>query len=189
MVVFSVAAASRIMGSGGKYTSLYLSRLASQGYIDRIERGKFCLHGASAYAIASNIVHPSYISMLAAFKYYGLTAQNISTIDTVAGRRHKPVELMGYSVLFKKAPRKLMFGFYRSSDDGAFIAYFEKALIDALLIGNVPMPYIEEAYRNAKDAHLLNEARLASYAKIAGSRLLSSSIKGIASSIAESVVL
>ncbi len=189
MTVFSVAEASRIIGKSRKYASLYLSRLAGQGYIDRIEKGKFCLHGASIYAVASNIKHPSYISMLAAFKYYGLTSQNISTIDVISGSRHKPIEWMEYYVSFRKVPRKLIFGFYRSNEDGAFIAYFEKALIDSLLIGNIPLPYIEEAYRNAKDQNMIDDARLASFIKISGSKSLGNRIKSIEESIEEMAML
>ncbi|MGC9157330.1 MAG: type IV toxin-antitoxin system AbiEi family antitoxin domain-containing protein [Candidatus Micrarchaeia archaeon] len=170
--VFTVKDASRIIGKSEKYASLYLSRLIGSGHVLRIEKGKYCLSNASPYAVASNIVHPSYVSMLAALKYHGLTSQNIYAIDVVTSARHKDIEAMGYSIIFNKVPRRLMFGFYRNDEDNAFVAYPEKALIDALLIGNIPLPYIEEAFENAEANGRLDKSKLMAYAKATGSKAL-----------------
>ena len=168
--VFSVAEASRILEKSSKNTSLYLSRLSDAGSILRIEKGKYCIKGTSQYAIASNMLHPSYVSAMAAFKYYSLTTQNIYSIDVVSSARHGAVEVVGFAMRFKKVPRKLMFGFCRSSEDGAFVAYFEKALIDSIMLFGIPTPYIEEAVQNAKDTHILDKRRLFAYLERIGSR-------------------
>lgn len=177
--VFTAAEASRIVDKGAKYTSLYLSRIAHSGKIARIEKGKYYITGSSSYAVASNITHPSYASMMSAFKYYGLTTQNISSIDIVSVDRHSSMELMGYSIIFNKVPRGMMFGFRRVGEDGAFMAYPEKALIDAMLFGGIPMPYIIEAFANAREMRMLDTERLSQYAARIGSKELDKKIKAL----------
>lgn len=165
MPVFSIKEASTIIKKDNKYTSLYLSRLTERGEVGRIEKDKYYIKGTNPYAIASNIVYPSYLSMMSAFDYYKITTQNLSVIDIMTNLRHSVIlNIDNYKIIFNKIPRRLMFGFYRSKEDGTFVAYIEKAIIDAILIGNLPFPYIEEAYENAKENGLIDESRLLSYA-------------------------
>ncbi|ASI13785.1 transcriptional regulator antitoxin [Candidatus Mancarchaeum acidiphilum] len=184
--VFSTKEASMIVNKDIKYTSLYLSRLLNRGEISRIEKGKYYLKDANPYAVASNIIYPSYVSMMSAFKYYGITTQNLSAIDILTDARHSNgISIGGYNIIFTKIPRRLMFGFYRSKEDGTFVAYVEKAIIDAILIGNLPIPYIEEAYENAKESRILEKGRLSSYIKRIGSKDLKEKINKIEKEVKE----
>ena len=89
------------------------------------------------------------------------------------------MELMGYSIIFNKVPRRMMFGFRRVGEDGAFVAYPEKALIDAMLFGGIPMPYITEAFANAREMRMLDTERLSQYAARIGSKELDKKIKAL----------
>ncbi len=184
--IFSVKEVSIIIKKDSKYTSLYLSRLVNRGELARIEKGKYYVRGTSPYAVASNIIYPAYISMMSAFSYYGITTQNILSIDVLTTARHTSnINMEEYKILFTKIPRKFMFGFYRSKEDGTFVAYLEKAVIDALLIGKLPLPYIEEAYENAKEAGILNKSRLLSYVKRISSKDLEEKINKLEKTLKE----
>ncbi len=173
VAVFTTSYAASVIGKDTKYTSLFLSRLAESGEIKVIEKGKYYLPGTSAYAIASNIIRPSYISMLAAFKYHGITTQNISTIDVVSSKSHGYIEsIEGYSVNFIKLMPKRIFGFYRDQETGAFVAEIEKAVVDSLHMEMVPLYYINEAVESAIAENKLDLEKLDAYAKMMGSKVL-----------------
>ena len=166
--VFTSTVAMKILGKDTKYASLYLSRLVKAKALLRIERGKYCIANSDIYAISSNIVFPSYVSMLSAFRYYSITSQNVVRIDVMTPRRHKPItDINGYSIQFIKTDRKCMFGFHRIRDSGAFMAYIEKALIDAALYG-IPKPYIMEAVANAASIKMLDYQRFQDFLSMLG---------------------
>lgn len=166
MSVFTSAEAKKLLDKSTKYTSLYLSRLARANVIQRIERGKYFISDSDIYTTASNIVFPSYISMLSAFKYYNITSQNIVSIDVATLRRHKEIpNINGYSIQFIKFDKEQMFGYYRVKGTGAFIAYVEKALIDAVLYG-MPKPYILEAVSNAAKDNILDYKRFKDFSNL-----------------------
>lgn len=178
--VFTLSYAARIIGKKGKYASLFLSRLAARNELIRIEKGKYCVPEASIYAIASNIAYPSYVSMLSAFRYYNITTQNIVRIDVVSARRHAAISgIKGYGIDFTVVGRNRMFGFYRDRESGAFVAYVEKALIDALLFEKLPLPYIEEALASADAGGIIDYGRLRAFTFRTGSRRLAEKLNDL----------
>ncbi len=64
--VFTINDATRILDVDKEYARLYLHRLKSKGVMLAVERNKYSLADTHPYAIASNLVFPSYISFLTA---------------------------------------------------------------------------------------------------------------------------
>jgi predicted transcriptional regulator of viral defense system len=168
--VFTTAYSAGVIRKEEKYTSLFLSRLCKKNEIKAVEKGKYYVTGTTAYAVASNITYPSYISMLSAFRYHGITTQNIVRLEVVSAQRHAPIEdIGGYSVRFIKLNAGKIFGFYRDRENGAFVAQIEKAVVDSLYMDNLPLVYVEEAIETAKADGKLDVERLSIFADRMGS--------------------
>ena len=180
VAVLTPTDAARIMDKPAKYASLFLGRMANKGTMKRIEKGKYYLNGAGVYAIASNIIYPSYISLLSAFRYHNLTTQIITTIDVISTKRHKRIDnVEEHAINFVNVSRERMFGFYRDKDTAAFVAYTEKAIIDSLYFQNPPYQYTEEAFVKAKDAGTIDFERLAQFAARMHSHELTKRLKAL----------
>jgi predicted transcriptional regulator of viral defense system len=163
--VFTLNDAERITGKRGKYASLFLGRLCGRGTVRRIERGRYYLPGSSVYAVASSIVQPSYISLLAAFRYHGITTQNVAVIDVMATKRHGMIDnIEGSVVHFTRLAGSRFFGFYIDKDTGTSVAHVEKALVDALHLGSPPYAYVEEAFMMAAESGKLDRRRMERFA-------------------------
>ena len=62
--IFTIKDAAKIMNKPSKYASKLLS---SNKYVKRVQRGKYYINNSNQidfYEIASNIVYPSYISLI-----------------------------------------------------------------------------------------------------------------------------
>ncbi len=159
--VFTTAQAAKVIDKSEKYASLFLARLCKAGEIKALERGKYYLTGTSVYSIASNVMYPSYISMLSAFRYHRITTQILVQMEVVSITRHLPVaNVDGYLIKFIKFGPNRFFGFYRDREGGAFVAYIEKAIVDSLYMENIPFAYVEEAAESAERDGKLNHERL-----------------------------
>ena len=143
--VFTIADAAKIIGKPKAYTSLFLFRNKS---LKRAERGIYYTKEATEYEIASNIVYPSYISLISALRFYNLTEQIPNVIYVVTTKRHKPIEdLNGYVVEFRNIKKERMFGYRKV--DGAFVADPEKAVIDMVYL-NLFREYADEVLEGGK---------------------------------------
>lgn len=172
--VFTDADVSELTMKDQDYTQLVLRRLAGRGMVKRIERGKYYLPNANIYAVASNIVLPSYISLSSAFRYYNLTTQTLVTMDVVVTRPRKPIaDLEGLMLNFVSITKPRFFGYSRDRVTGAFMADIEKALIDSLYFRRPPYPYIEEALRAALEDRKASTEKLVLYARRMRSKTLS----------------
>jgi len=145
MYIFSVNNAAKIISKSNKYTSLFLSKCKG---LEHIERGHYALKNADIYQIASNIITPSYLSIISAFRYYNAITQIPRIVYVIASKQHKTIRFNGYLIKFIKLKRNLVFGYNRI--DGAFIAEIEKSIVDALYL-NIDFNYIKEAYENEID--------------------------------------
>lgn len=134
--VFTVNDAARIMNTDKEYTRLYLHRLKSKGIMLAVERNKYSLTDTHPYAIASNLVFPSYISFLSAAHYYGTTTQIPGTIFIASTSSKKSLDFGGYSIKFIKLKKERFFGYSRVKFQNRFIfmAEKEKMIIDSLLL-------------------------------------------------------
>ncbi|MCL4399011.1 type IV toxin-antitoxin system AbiEi family antitoxin domain-containing protein [Candidatus Parvarchaeota archaeon] len=166
MIVFTSKDIERLTSKGIAYTSLYISRLVKKNKLVRVEKGKYCLSNADIYEIASNIIFPSYVSLFASFNLYGLTTQGqIMTIDVMTANRHKRINFRGYSIRFITLTRKRLFGFQRINNTAIIAALPEKAIVDALYLGNPNEVYVFEALKAGLSKDVLNEDRLIDFAK------------------------
>ncbi len=185
--VFTLMDTERITGKRGKYASLFLGRLCKRGIIRRIERGRYYLPGTPVYAIASSVAQPSYISLLAAFRYHNITTQNVAAIDVMALKRHSPIGIEGISVHFTVLSRSRFFGFYVDRESGASVAYAEKAIIDALHLGNPPYAYVEEAFVRATEAGIIDPGRMDAFALRMGSDAVTEGIARLRNAVRKNI--
>lgn len=134
--IFTVNDAARILDTDKEYARLYLHRLKSKGVMLAVERNKYSLADTHSYAIASNLVFPSYISFLTAMHYYGATTQIPGTIYIASTSSKKSLDFEGYSINFIKLKKERFFGYSRVKFQNKFIfmAEKEKMIIDSLLL-------------------------------------------------------
>lgn len=165
---FDLNDAVKIIRKPAGYVSMFLSSI---GEIKRIERGKYYVDGTDPYVIASNLLHPSYISLISALGYYKSITQMPVEIDVMALRQHKALSIEGYRVRFFKIKRRRFFGY--GNDDGVFIATPEKAIIDCLSF-NVDFFYVSEGFKRLRES--LDVTKIKEYAKIMGGRALISKL-------------
>ncbi|MGC8710731.1 MAG: type IV toxin-antitoxin system AbiEi family antitoxin domain-containing protein [Candidatus Micrarchaeia archaeon] len=132
ITVFTLNDATKIIGSGKKYTSLFLQRAIEKNVIGRAERGLYYIKSkANEYEIASSVLKPSYVSMVSALAYYGLTTQIPRFIYVVSTKRHKPIKgIEGYDIIFKHVKQAMMFGYHKEANGNVFMADPEKAVVD-----------------------------------------------------------
>ncbi|MEK6954316.1 MAG: type IV toxin-antitoxin system AbiEi family antitoxin domain-containing protein [Candidatus Micrarchaeota archaeon] len=167
IVVFSLKDACRIIGKQEGYGRLFLSRLARQGKIIRIERGKYCLPGKDEYAIASNLVFPSYISFFSALAFHHLTTQIPVVLQIACMKQKKTIFFRNFRIEFIKLKKNAFLGFRRYGD--AFVAEPEKAIIDSLYLPEKIL--ISEIYAVLKQ-NPLDLRKLKDYAERMGSSVL-----------------
>lgn len=157
--VFRINDVAKFIKKPNKYVSLLLSKNQK---IKRIEKGLFCVKEADIYEIASNIIGPSYISALAALRYYDLTTQLPIKITVVTIRRHKRVYFNGYDIEFVTFKRERVFGYLKSGN--AYVASPEKAFVDSLYTNRLSYDEIVESFDIAIKNGTTDLARLKSYA-------------------------
>ncbi len=176
--VFTLSDAERITGKEGKYASLFVGRLCVRGIVRRIERGRYYLPGTSIYTVVSSIARPSYISLLAAFRYHGITTQNVAVIDMMATKRHAAIDdIEGSGVHFTVLAGSRFFGFYIDKETGASVAHVEKAIVDAMHLGSPPYAYIEEAFLKAAELGKVDMERMERFASQMRSREVTDGIR------------
>lgn len=116
-----------------------LNRLVKKGVLQRVMRGRYVLPSVDIIALASNIYTPSYVSLLAAFAYYGTTTQSPKVIDVINPIRSYtlPIKLEkgNFEIRFIKVQPNFIYGYTKFLSDGnaVLIAEKEKAIVDSLL--------------------------------------------------------
>lgn len=163
MAVFTAKDIERLTGKEADYTALYLNRLVKRKKLTRIERGKYCLTNANVFEVASNVIYPSYISMLAAFELHGITEQKPLAIDIVTIKRHKSLEFNGYKLLFHTIKRKFFSGFYRMNNHKIICAEPEKAIADSIYFKSPGKSYVYEALENGLKKRIVNPKTLQTF--------------------------
>ncbi len=137
--VFSIDDATKILHKPKSHVWLFLHRCMKNGLIGRVERGLYYVSArANEYEIASNVVQPSYISMVSALSYYGLTTQIPRVVYVVSTKRHKPIKnVQGFDIVFKRIKKTLLFGYCKKSGGNVFMADPEKAIVDIFYFNDV----------------------------------------------------
>lgn len=154
--VFNIHFAARIARKSEKYVSM---RLSTMPHIKRVTRGIYYLDDASIQEIASNILSPSYVSLLSSFFLRGVTTQIPIEIQVVASVQHKSVEVEGYRIRFIKMESSRLFGY--STLDGAMVADLEKGIVDSLYL-NLYSDEVLDIMRESRN--VVNAKKLKEYA-------------------------
>ncbi|MFC1576928.1 hypothetical protein ACFL42_03045 [Candidatus Omnitrophota bacterium] len=119
------------------------NRYVKQGILVRIKRNIYVLKsrwdsaGRDEKFILANLLEvPSYISLMTAMEYYGITTQmQRDFVESICIKRTKRAEVENSVFNFCKVEGGLYFGFSR--EKGFFIAAPEKALLDALYLASL----------------------------------------------------
>jgi len=166
MSVFTIAQISSVLHKNIESTRVLLSRFTKEGVLVRIKRGRYCLPSAHILSVSTNIYPPSYVSLWAAFEYYGTTTQSPQIIDIInpytSSKEKIRLEDGFFTVRFIKTQKSFIYGIRKVYINGktAFIAEKEKAIIDGLIFHRyIPLDEIVETLRDGVDV-----TRLIAYA-------------------------
>ncbi|MCK5309594.1 MAG: hypothetical protein KAJ33_06345 [Thermoplasmata archaeon] len=123
----------------------FLFRLEKQGWIERIEKGKYMRIPVEAekgkytlnqFVIASMLVEPYCISYWSALHHYGFTEQIPSTvfIQTTARKKHQNIEIFGINYKIIRLTPEKFFGQNKEwfINDPIMITDKEKTIVDCL---------------------------------------------------------
>lgn len=133
LAVFGVNDVKRLSGLGKGRINNVLFSLHKKGMITRLERNKYVIKEnipGREFEIATSIIIPSYVSFWSALSFYGFTEQQISTIQLVSTKQHKPAKLLDRKIEITKFKPELFYGYVRK--DNFNISSKEKAIIDSL---------------------------------------------------------
>ena len=153
-----------------------LHRLESEGWIERIERGKYILiplgaekgeYTLNEFVIGSMLVQPYCISYWSALHYHGFTEQIPSTVfvQTTARKKKRNIDVFGVGYKIIRVTEKKFFGFDKVwfNDIQISISDKETTVIDCLDRPNNCGGLVEVA--KAIKSESLDKARLSDYAK------------------------
>jgi len=131
---------ARILGISMASARVTASRYVKMGLLIRIKRNLYVLSEfwntatkEDKFIIANLGETPSYISLMTALEYHGITTQmQKDFFESVAIQRTKTISVRDTVFRYTKVSPDLYHGFERK--DGFFIATPEKALIDAMYL-------------------------------------------------------
>lgn len=182
--VFTLNDVVRLSGKKRAYVWLMLNRMVSKNMIHRVERGLFYTKKASPLEIASNVVSPSYVSLMSALSYHGVTTQIPIVIDVVTTKRHRMLEINGTMprVVFRTLKRDKMFGFYRNKNNIS-IAELEKAIVDSLYLNRPGLGELSEAIEESINSGKADVTKIRNYAERMGSKAVTKKFNAIIKSL------
>lgn len=159
MAVFTTQQFAALVGLNVNSASVLLSRLVKAGIVTRVMRGYYALPSTNALAVATGMYVPSYVSLWAAYEYYGTTTQSPRVIDVInpvhSGSLRLGLEEGRYVLRFIRTDGRLVYGFKKEyfGEKVAFIAEKERAVVDGLLFpGYVPLDEVISAIESGVDA-------------------------------------
>jgi hypothetical protein len=114
-----------------------------KGSLTRLKRGVYLrteemahLSQVDLFRIANFLQVPSYISLMTALSYHGLTTQiQRGVIESISIKRTKTIEVGEFTFRYVKIRPGLYGGFEKV--EGAFVAMPEKALLDSLYLASM----------------------------------------------------
>ena len=167
MPVFTTKDVSIISGKSPAYTKVFLAGLVKRRAIEKVERGRYCLKGTSAYAIASRITKMSYVALISAARFHRITDQIPNTILVFSTDYHRPMRIKdGYSVRFIKVNSAVMYGF--KEYNSAYVSEIEKIFVDDIYY-HKRLTYDEEL-ETVMARGVLDRAKLFKYASMLKNR-------------------
>ena len=139
-IYFGYEEIARVLGVEPESAKVSANRYVKQGLLIRFKRNVYVLGERwralsieEKFALANVGQVPSYVSLMTALSYYGITTQvQREFIESAAVKRTKGIKAAGAVFNYAKINKNLFFGFGRSR--GFFIASAEKAFLDAVYL-------------------------------------------------------
>ena len=185
--IFTFEDAAKAYGNSNGRLREFLSTLAKQRWLQRLEKGKYLILPFEAgregewteheFIIASYLIKPYYIGFRSALNYYGYTEQ-VSRVVFLASSRRKlksSLEISGVTYRFICVSDRKFFGTIEVSLDGyrVNISDREKTIVDCLdrleYCGGIPE--VAKALYYGRDE--LDFAKMAEHARKNGNRAVS----------------
>ena len=142
---FTFEDAARISRLGSQSLKVTLSRMEKEGWIERIEKGKYILiplgakkggYTINEFLIGSQLVKPAVIAYWSALNYHGFTEQipNTVFIQTTSRKKEQELEIFGVRYRIVRITEKKVFGFEKVwiDDVAVLITNPEKTVVDCL---------------------------------------------------------
>jgi predicted transcriptional regulator of viral defense system len=142
---FTFEDAASISSLGSQSLKVTLSRMEKEGWIERIEKGKYLIiplgarkggYTINEFIIGSQLVKPAVISYWSALNYHGFTEQipNTVFIQTTARKKEQDIEIFGVRFRIVRITEKKLFGFEKVwiDDVAVLITDPEKTIVDCL---------------------------------------------------------
>lgn len=134
---------SRVLGITEASARVLACRYAERGFLVRVKRNVYVLAGRweslsaeEGFEVANVLQVPSYISLMTALSYYGITTQvQRGTVESISLRRTVDYDVKGRMFLYTRISKNLYGGFSRQR--GFFISSAEKAFLDAVYLKSI----------------------------------------------------
>ncbi|MGC8497598.1 MAG: type IV toxin-antitoxin system AbiEi family antitoxin domain-containing protein [Thermoplasmata archaeon] len=141
-----------VLFNSENYKKIYLYRLKKRGVIRKLIDSVYTCH-EDPMIYATHIFYPSYISLWSAFQYYGTTTQLPLKVQVIGPKNFniESVEMISSSNIWGYKKIK-----YRNFE--VFMADLEKAIIDSIISGKVPLEELNTAIIKT------NKAKMQEYA-------------------------
>ena len=132
-----------VLGNKRASAEVLCSRYVKKGLLTRLKRGLYVrtetlanLSQRDLFRIANFLQVPSYISLMTALSYYGITTQaQMGFLESISVKRTKTFEAGNVSFHYTKVKPDLFRGFIKR--EGIFIALPEKAVLDSLYLVSI----------------------------------------------------
>jgi predicted transcriptional regulator of viral defense system len=142
---FTFEDAARTSSLSHQSLKVMLSRMEKEGFIERIEKGKYLIiplgarkgrYTINEFIIGSQLVKPAVIAYWSALNYHGLTEQipNMVFIQTTSRKKEQRPEIFDVRYRIVRVTKQKFFGFEKVwIDDAAVqITDLEKTVVDCL---------------------------------------------------------
>ncbi len=143
--IFTFEDAARASSLSHQSLKVMLSRMEKEGFVERIEKGKYLIiplgarkgrYTINEFIIGSQFVKPAVIAYWSALNYHGLTEQipNMVFIQTTSRKKEQHLEILGVRFRIIRVTKKKFYGLEKVwIDDAAVqITDLEKTVVDCL---------------------------------------------------------
>src|SRR3990167_75353 len=130
--LFTVDDLGKILNIKEKSLRTVIYRLSRRGVIRKLGGGWYSVYGTivTPEQIASQIYHPSYLSLKTVLSKDGIINQIPRQIYSISLNKSYKIKINGVFLVYRQIKRELFFGFYQKENQ--YMAYQEKALLDLL---------------------------------------------------------
>lgn len=141
--VYSVQQLANLIRKPKRIAKVYLSRLVEKDLAKRVLRGKITFVDDD-YVVATQLLEPSYVSLMSALLFHGLINQVPQQVECVSPKNSR--RYLEHGVTYHKIPPSLFFGYekYQKSNSYIFVADPEKAVIDGVYLDLLPVNILED---------------------------------------------